>query len=321
MCGVTVDVRCHQGCAGSWEMCGVTGDFIVTGDCVVTEDVRCHRRCAGSPRMCRVTKDVQGQWGCAVSPGMCRVTEEVQGHRRCAWSPEKCGVTGDVWCHRGCAGPPKMCGATKDDLDMPPSSTHEKSCGNPGDIEFGTFELKNGEAFEFGATVEYSCDSGYQMISKHKSIECTASGRWSKARPHCAARLCPPVVDDSVRVMTFVSDDEFTAGHVIKLECKNRNDKLNGPSQIYCTSNGTWSEDPPTCKGPCKVHHDKMKKHNIRLKNNRMQHVAHNEVIQFECVLGYEISDPTNFTTTCNDGVVAYPTCHLRDDERGGILS
>ncbi|XP_073449012.1 complement factor H-like isoform X2 [Aquarana catesbeiana] len=123
----------------------------------------------------------------------------------------------------------------------------KKRCGNPGDIEFGTFELKNEEDFVFGAIVEYSCEPGYQMVSKYNSIECTAGG-WSRDLPHCEAKLCPPVVDDSVRVLSTIHDEEYTAGHVINLKCKNPNKKLNGPSQIHCTSNGTWNIDPPTCK-------------------------------------------------------------------------
>ncbi|XP_073449016.1 complement factor H-related protein 1-like isoform X6 [Aquarana catesbeiana] len=123
----------------------------------------------------------------------------------------------------------------------------KKRCGNPGDIEFGTFELKNEEDFVFGAIVEYSCEPGYQMVSKYNSIECTAGG-WSRDLPHCEAKLCPPVVDDSVRVLSTIPDEEYTAGHVINLECKNPNKKLNGPSQIYCTSNGAWNIQPPTCK-------------------------------------------------------------------------
>lgn len=123
----------------------------------------------------------------------------------------------------------------------------KKRCGNPGDIEFGTFELKNEEDFVFGAIVEYSCEPGYQMVSKYNSIECTAGG-WSRDLPHCEAKLCPPVVDDSVRVLSTIHDEEYTAGHVINLKCKNPNKKLNGPSQIHCTSNGTWNVDPPTCK-------------------------------------------------------------------------
>ncbi|XP_072276190.1 coagulation factor XIII B chain-like isoform X2 [Pyxicephalus adspersus] len=126
-------------------------------------------------------------------------------------------------------------------------SCKRKRCNNPGEIDFGTFELINEEDFLFGAIVEYSCQPGYQMISKHKRIECTVFG-WSKEPPECEARLCPPVVDDSVRILSTVLDEEYTHGQVINLQCKNPNDKLNGPSQIYCTTNGTWNIEPPTCK-------------------------------------------------------------------------
>ncbi|KAM5148320.1 coagulation factor XIII B chain-like isoform 2-T2 [Mantella aurantiaca] len=196
-----------------------------------------------------------------------------------------------------------------------PMQSKEKSCGYPGDIAFGTFEVKNEDGFVFGAIVEYSCDPGYQMISKHKTTECTATG-WSRAIPDCEARLCPPVVDDSVTVLSTVFDEEYTVGHVIKLQCKNPNYKLDGPSQIYCTSNGAWNIDPPTCKDPCTLKNDKMEQHNIQVKDYRT-HFKHNDVIEFECIPGYEISNPKNLTIKCNEGAITYPTCQMREQKNG----
>ncbi|XP_077134005.1 complement factor H-like isoform X11 [Ranitomeya variabilis] len=184
----------------------------------------------------------------------------------------------------------------------------KKSCGHPGDISFGTFELKNGYEFVFGAEVEYSCDEGYQMVSKHNTRICAADG-WTNFLPHCEARLCPPVMDDSVRVITSVADDEFSMGHVINLKCKNPKHTLSGPAQIYCTEHGTWNVDPPTCKESCIIQETEMGKNNIHLKNNRGLHVKDNEDVHFQCNYGYNILDPANLTIQCNNGVLEYPTC------------
>ncbi|XP_069593389.1 complement factor H-related protein 5-like isoform X1 [Ranitomeya imitator] len=184
----------------------------------------------------------------------------------------------------------------------------KKSCGHPGEISFGTFELKNGYEFVFGAEVEYSCDEGYQMISRHNTRICAADG-WTNFLPHCEARLCPPVMDDSVRVITSVADDEFSMGHVINLKCKNPKHTLSGPSQIYCTEHGTWNVDPPTCKESCIIQETDMGKNNIHLKNNRGLHVKDNEDVHFQCNYGYNILDPANLTIQCNSGVLEYPTC------------
>ncbi|XP_040263440.1 complement factor H-like [Bufo bufo] len=187
----------------------------------------------------------------------------------------------------------------------------KKSCGHPGDTPFGTFELIEGDELVFGAVVEYTCDEGYQMVSKHKTRVCSDIG-WTNEPPHCEARLCPPVRDDSVRVLSYVNDDEYTIGQVINFECKNPNYKLNGPNQIYCTGNGTWNVDPPTCKGACTVQENDMRINNIQLKNNHIVHYEDNETVQFECVSGYQISDPTKLQTQCESSILKYPTCHKK---------
>ncbi|XP_073438977.1 complement factor H-related protein 5-like [Dendrobates tinctorius] len=184
----------------------------------------------------------------------------------------------------------------------------KKSCGHPGEISFGTFELKNGYEFVFGAEVEYYCDEGYQMISKHNTRICAADG-WTNFLPHCEARLCPPVMDDSVRVITSVADDEFSMGHVINFQCKNPKHTLRGPSQIYCTEQGTWNVDPPTCKESCTIEEIDMGKNNIHLKSDRGLHVKDNEDLHFQCNYGYNILDPAKLTIQCNNGVLEYPTC------------
>ncbi|KAM4022624.1 coagulation factor XIII B chain-like isoform 2-T2 [Anomaloglossus baeobatrachus] len=184
----------------------------------------------------------------------------------------------------------------------------KKSCGHPGEIPFGTLELKNGYEFVFGVEVEYTCDDGYQIVSKHNTRICAADG-WTNYPPHCEARLCPPVFDDSVRVLSSVMDDEYSMGHVINFECKNPKQTLQGPSQIYCTANGTWNVDPPTCKESCTIQEIDMKKNNIHLRNNSVLHVNDNANVNFECSYGYNTLDPATLTIQCNNGVLDYPTC------------
>ncbi|XP_069823574.1 complement factor H-related protein 1-like [Dendropsophus ebraccatus] len=195
----------------------------------------------------------------------------------------------------------------------------KRSCGHPGDIPFGTFELKNSESFVFGAEVEYSCNDGYQMVSKQNTRICAADG-WTNHLPHCEARLCPPVNDDSVRVLTYVTDGEFSMGHVISFKCKNPKQKLRGPSTIYCTSDGTWNTNPPTCKsdvirknvtGSCTVQENDMRKNNIQLKDTVKRHFNHTEDVQFECVSAYRIKYPAKLQIKCKNGVLKYPHCSL----------
>ncbi|XP_053549805.1 complement factor H isoform X2 [Bombina bombina] len=124
-----------------------------------------------------------------------------------------------------------------------------KSCGHPGDIDFGTFELTKESEFVFGAVVEYKCDDGYQMLSRQKTRQCTANG-WSGAVPHCEVKRCPPVeMESGVNLLsTSFDDDEYSVGQVVRFECKNPRFKIDGAREIFCTSEGEWSANPPTCK-------------------------------------------------------------------------
>ncbi|KGL83099.1 Complement factor H, partial [Tinamus guttatus] len=125
-----------------------------------------------------------------------------------------------------------------------------KPCGHPGDIQFGSFELTNGNEFVFGARVEYRCDEGYQMLSLKNYRECQADG-WSNDVPHCEVAKCLPVqAPANGRIIVtgvFELDQEFSFGQVVKFEC-NENYKLVGSKEVHCSSNGKWSSDVPQCQ-------------------------------------------------------------------------
>uniref|UniRef100_F6Q0T2 Complement factor H n=1 Tax=Xenopus tropicalis TaxID=8364 RepID=F6Q0T2_XENTR len=123
----------------------------------------------------------------------------------------------------------------------------KKSCGHPGDIPNGSFELDGENEFVFGVIVTYSCDSGYHMVSKVTTRTCTANG-WSNFLPNCEAKNCPPVeLTEGVEIVSSY-DDEYTVGKVIRFQCKNPKFKLNGVAEIFCTSEGDWNAPPPECE-------------------------------------------------------------------------
>ncbi|XP_073448996.1 coagulation factor XIII B chain-like isoform X3 [Aquarana catesbeiana] len=217
----------------------------------------------------------------------------------------------------------------------------KKSCGHPGDIEFGILELKKEESFVFGAVVEYTCNDGYQMISKHRTRECTATG-WSNYRPECqggsigsfqavdgrytgglraihspcrglsllasttlpegrsisSVKFCPPVqVGNNVNLLTTSYEEEYSVGQVIRFECKNVNQKLNGASEIFCTSEGEWNAPPPICEevkcSPPKIIHGGV--------SNAKPSYKDKETLEFYCEKGYKSSTTTVLECTKND--------------------
>ncbi|XP_040263211.1 complement factor H isoform X4 [Bufo bufo] len=181
----------------------------------------------------------------------------------------------------------------------------KKSCGHPGDIPFGSFQLSNEESFIFGAVVQYFCDDGYQMVSKETKRQCTASG-WSNYLPHCEVRNCPPVdATDNINVISTSYDEEYSVGQVIRFECKDPKLKLNGPSEIFCTSEGKWNSEPPTCVViRCTV---PVIDHGS-VQNSRKQVYSNNEVMQFTCKTGFQAN--RNGQSTCTkDDWIPKPSC------------
>nr|XP_056700699.1 complement factor H-like [Euleptes europaea] len=134
---------------------------------------------------------------------------------------------------------------------LPPSvECRKRPCGHPGDIEFGSFELVNGDEFVFGARVEYQCDPGYQMLSQTNYRVCRADG-WSNDVPHCEVKKCFPVKppENGRILMSGIHglDQDYIFGQALRFEC-NPKFKMVGAKQIVCADEGQWNPDVPTCK-------------------------------------------------------------------------
>ncbi|XP_060088346.1 complement factor H isoform X2 [Heteronotia binoei] len=126
----------------------------------------------------------------------------------------------------------------------------KRSCGNPGDIQFGSFELINEDEFVFGSRVVYQCDPGYQMLSQTNYRDCRADG-WSNDVPHCEVKKCFPVQppENGRIVMTGILglDQDFIFGQALRFEC-NPKFRIVGSKQIVCADGGQWNAGVPTCE-------------------------------------------------------------------------
>merc|ERR1712212_109048 len=98
------------------------------------------------------------------------------------------------------------------------SKCEPKSCGHPGDAEFAEFHLVEGEDFIFGSEVEYTCQTGYQMVSRTNKRRCLQSG-WDGFLPVCQAKQCPAIhAEDDMQVTGEPLDASY--GHVLRFRCK-----------------------------------------------------------------------------------------------------
>ncbi|XP_066548493.1 complement factor H isoform X2 [Amia ocellicauda] len=131
-----------------------------------------------------------------------------------------------------------------------PGKCERKLCGHPGDTLNGQFNLEQGKDFVFGAEVKYDCNEGYMMASQRDTRKCEADG-WSNSVPHCEVVKCMPEQTGDNIIVTGMPEnvDHLPYGSALQFECTSSNHhKLKGNSEIYCTSNGTWSSPFPTCE-------------------------------------------------------------------------
>ncbi|XP_078248428.1 complement factor H isoform X3 [Pogona vitticeps] len=174
----------------------------------------------------------------------------------------------------------------------------KKPCGHPGDIQFGSFELVEGDGFYFGARVVYRCDEGYQMLSRTDFRVCRADG-WSNDVPHCEITKCFPVKEPEngriVQTGIMDLDQDFLFGHLLRFECV-EHFKIEGSAEIVCTAQGTWSAPVPKCVEvtcqPQHIDHGRILAQRAVYKDG--------EQIQFSCDRGYRHADRKEATCTRN---------------------
>ncbi|KAK9519682.1 hypothetical protein VZT92_022393 [Zoarces viviparus] len=121
-----------------------------------------------------------------------------------------------------------------------------RPCGHPGEAPFADFHLEKGDDFVFGSQVVYTCNKGYQMVSRTKYRRCMSEG-WDGVVPVCEAQQCS-VIHVKQNVQVIGDAEEATYGNVVQFSCKSRTEILSGSQEMYCDENGKWRGEIPTCK-------------------------------------------------------------------------
>ncbi|XP_045154228.1 complement factor H isoform X2 [Echinops telfairi] len=163
-----------------------------------------------------------------------------------------------------------------------------KPCGHPGDTPFGSFELTVGKEFVYGAKVVYTCSEGYQLLGSIDYRECEPDG-WSNNIPLCEVVKCEPVTEpENGRVISgaLEPDQEYSYGQVVQFECDARF-RLDGPKEIHCSADGTWSGTVPRCvEISCKIQ-EITNGYSISPDKKYKE----NERFQYKCNKGFEYSE------------------------------
>ncbi|XP_060733724.1 complement factor H-like isoform X2 [Tachysurus vachellii] len=177
----------------------------------------------------------------------------------------------------------------------------KRACGHPGDTPNGFFQLTKETEFVFGATVEYSCRTGYTMASRINYRNCRSNG-WDNDVPVCEVLRCP-ILSDFGDVIASGNTEEASYNDVIYFECA-LNKMLDGPENIHCTENGTWSNTIPKCK-------------EIECLSPEIPHgytnpnivYKENDILHYSCKEGYKTNNPSKCT---RHGWTVQPGCKVK---------
>ncbi|KAM3935410.1 membrane cofactor protein-like [Leptodactylus fuscus] len=193
---------------------------------------------------------------------------------------------------------------------VPDTFCTRQSCGHPKSISNGQVSLTD---TLFGSKAVYTCDPGYNMISKKNYLECQADGQWSNDPPACEVQLCPPpyAIPDG----TFSPDkDDYQYQDAVTYTCVNSTLVLIGEVSISCTAHGNWSSDPPKCKVvQCSTPEVK----NSEKESGFTGPYNHNSGVRFKCLPGFTMEgSPSVKCNSSSEWEPALPTCNRIEAER-----
>lgn len=115
-----------------------------------------------------------------------------------------------------------------------------KVCGSAGEVANGQFRYTG---VQFGDTATAVCDEGHRLVGQ-ASRNCLSKG-WDGRVPVCEAVVC----DDNPEATNARVDglrESYTYRTVVRYHCEAGT--LQGPTEIWCTKDGTWNAPPPTCR-------------------------------------------------------------------------
>ncbi|XP_031824436.1 complement receptor type 2 [Sarcophilus harrisii] len=167
-----------------------------------------------------------------------------------------------------------------------------RSCRTPAELLNGKVQITNAQ---FGSTIKYSCDDGYQLIG-HSSNQCIISENtviWENEAPLCEVIRCelPPAIPNGRYKST---NEYFHYDMVVSYECNTgpKGEKLYdlvGNKTLYCTSKdnkvGIWNSPPPQCITPVKCQTPLIA--NGRNVRNWRHTFTLNDAVELECNPGF----------------------------------
>ncbi|XP_048879426.1 membrane cofactor protein-like isoform X4 [Brienomyrus brachyistius] len=177
----------------------------------------------------------------------------------------------------------------------------KKSCGSPGEVMNGRFDINEGIAF--GAKVKAICNEGYEIVGQAYR-ECLDQG-WSARIPTCEVVLCnnPPEISNGT-IVSRPSTEYPQYRNVIEYEC-NAGYTLVGQKHIMCNADGQYEPQAPECRDiTCET---PVVPNGHRVYGAQPPYKL-DHFVTFECDNGYEMDGRAQMTCTV-DSWSHRPTC------------
>ena len=111
----------------------------------------------------------------------------------------------------------------------------------PENVNMYTAERNRIEKFPVGITVMFECKR-YHLLIGNSSMICLEGKLWSSKVPICVHLSCYELQIEN----GYVGNNNTLAGSVVNVIC-NMGYELDGPSELLCNINGTWSLPIPKC--------------------------------------------------------------------------
>lgn len=142
----------------------------------------------------------------------------------------------------------------------------------------------------FGTHLGVTCQEGYELFGD-EALRCGPEGLWEGEPPECHIINCPsPKIRDGKILSTSAVPGAFTFGETVTFRCRDGY-KLEGPSQLSCLPNRTWSGSFPVCtKGICPPLNTSVPHAKSTVLYSDHYHILNlGTIIQYECLIGYEL--------------------------------
>ncbi|KAK6308311.1 hypothetical protein J4Q44_G00215820 [Coregonus suidteri] len=175
-----------------------------------------------------------------------------------------------------------------------------KSCGSPGEVMNGNFDLSEGVLF--GDKVVATCNTGYLLVGS--SVRTCMDGGWDGRVPVCEVVKCgkPPTIVNGGPVVP--PEETYNYGSVVQYGCE-KDYTLVGTKFITCSENGEFQPAPPECK---MVSCPRPVVENAVRIEGRPPYM-YKSFVTYKCNAGYEMDGQASLTCEIEGWSAPFPTC------------